>query len=247
MERVAEREEAVKKYLLGELGESEQEEIELRLLTEPQYLDELLLVEEDLADDFVFGALPQHERQKVVRHFLLTPERRQKLLYTEALKQYVAQQAAPAWGAGAASLPWRWPLSPARGKPLGELLGRLRRAWASSAGALQRWLTKLLDGRRDEPWERRLAEAHQSRALLESLMAGDWAGLRLLALLSAGPRSPRELAAQSGAGEAAASQVLARLVGAGAAEERNGVFYCTGEGAKILRKVETAAGVKITP
>ncbi|MDQ3805846.1 MAG: hypothetical protein M3416_18700, partial [Acidobacteriota bacterium] len=146
MDQILEREEVVKKYLLGELGETEQEEVELRLLTGRKYLDELLLVEEELTDDFVFGVLPQHERQKVIDHFLVAPERRQKLLDTLSLKRYVervggTRSAYPAWEFNV----WGW------GRPLSALRGVLSRRGRSLGAALKRQLSGLLGGRPTTP------------------------------------------------------------------------------------------------
>ena len=44
-----------RQYLLGELSEEELEQIEKRLLSEEDYLEELLIAEEELTDDFVSG------------------------------------------------------------------------------------------------------------------------------------------------------------------------------------------------
>src|SRR5215216_922435 len=96
MEQVLEREELVKKYLLGALDERGQEEVELRLLADEKYLEELLIVEDELTDDFVFGVLSKHEEQMAEAYFLATPERQQNLMYAVALRQYLSVREASA-------------------------------------------------------------------------------------------------------------------------------------------------------
>ncbi len=94
MEQVLEREELIKKYLLGELAEEEQSEVELRVLTDQGYFDELLLIEDEVTDDFVSGSLSGHEQERTRDYFLVVPEKRQKLKFIKALKQYASESAA---------------------------------------------------------------------------------------------------------------------------------------------------------
>jgi len=95
MEQLVEREELIKKYLLGSLGEAEQAEVEDRMLTDEEYFNEFLMVEGELADDFAFGNLSEDEEAKARDLFLIIPEWRQNLKYAEVLSQFVAE-AAPA-------------------------------------------------------------------------------------------------------------------------------------------------------
>lgn len=108
MEQLVEREELIKRYLLGSLGEEEQAEVEDRLMTDEEYFNELPLVEGELADDFVFGNLSAEEEAKARDLFRVAPEWRQNLKYAEALGQFVA-------GAGAcASAEWEGALAEAQ-------------------------------------------------------------------------------------------------------------------------------------
>ena len=118
MEYVVEREEMIKRYLLGELPWKEQDDVELRVLTDRDYFTELLLVEGELTDDFVCGALPDHEHEKVRELFLTVPQRREKLRLTSAILQYVndASRDTP-------DRNWEKTLSEAQGNR--ELLGSL--------------------------------------------------------------------------------------------------------------------------
>ncbi|MET0650733.1 MAG: hypothetical protein ABW208_29340 [Pyrinomonadaceae bacterium] len=193
MEQWVEREELVKKYLLGSLGEAEQAEVEDRLLTDEEYFNELGLVEGELADDFAFGNLSADEEAMARNLFLVIPEWRQNLKYAEVLGQFVAE------------------VEPAA----------------------------------DAEWESALAEAQENRYLLATLTDGDWAGLRLLALVKSSPRRKPDLAAGTVLDEESLTTVLVRLIECGVIEEQDGVFFCTPLGAKMLGKMERAAGVSL--
>lgn len=96
MEQVAEREELIKRYLLGSLGEAEQATVEERLMVDEEYFNELPLVEGELADDFVFGNLSEAEEAKARNLFLAVPEWRLNLKYAEVLEQFAARLGAGA-------------------------------------------------------------------------------------------------------------------------------------------------------
>src|SRR5262245_8207469 len=81
----------IKRYLLGDLAEEQCEQLEERLLTEDETFQELLLVEDELVNDYVAGELPDTDREKFISHFLCTPERRQKLEFASALRRYVSE------------------------------------------------------------------------------------------------------------------------------------------------------------
>jgi hypothetical protein len=85
----------LKRYLLGELAGEEQERIEERLLTDAEFLTQLMLLEDDLTDAYVGGELSGVERERFERHFLSAPERRQGVRFAHALKMYIEEQSAP--------------------------------------------------------------------------------------------------------------------------------------------------------
>ena len=83
----------VRRYLLGELEEAEQERIELRLLTDPAFGEEFDTVVDELTDQYVRDELTVDERKRAEEHFLSTPERREKLEFaTELLSQADAKR-----------------------------------------------------------------------------------------------------------------------------------------------------------
>src|SRR5947209_19278956 len=92
----AENNEELRQYLLGDLIGEAQRRVEERLLTEPDFLEELLLGEEELVDDYVGDGLSGDERLKFERHFLSTPERRRQFGFALALDRYVSDSAVKA-------------------------------------------------------------------------------------------------------------------------------------------------------
>jgi hypothetical protein len=78
-----------RQYLLGDLPEEPQEQMEERLMTDDAVYEELRIQENELIDDFVRGNLPETEEEKFNRHFLCTSERRQKLRFAQALEKYI--------------------------------------------------------------------------------------------------------------------------------------------------------------
>jgi hypothetical protein len=86
----------IKRYLLGELNEDDREQVEQGLITDRKFLDEVLMVEEELLEDYVSGLLPQHERDLFLKNYLSSPRQRQKLRIAHALDKYVAQSTVPA-------------------------------------------------------------------------------------------------------------------------------------------------------
>ena len=75
-------------FLLGTLDGDHQTQFEERILTEPTVYEELLLVEEELIDQYVAGDLPALEQQQFESHFLITAERQKNLRFGKLLQKY---------------------------------------------------------------------------------------------------------------------------------------------------------------
>jgi len=80
----------LRRYLLGELDEDAQRLVEERLFTSQEYMDEMLMGEDELIDGYVRGSLSAGEVEAFKSHFLQTPERRVKLRFALSLNRYVA-------------------------------------------------------------------------------------------------------------------------------------------------------------
>ena len=75
-------------YLFGTLDGDHKTQFEERILTEPDAYEELLLVEEELIDQYLAGDLSTVEQQQFESHFLITAERQKNLRFGQLLQQY---------------------------------------------------------------------------------------------------------------------------------------------------------------
>src|SRR5688500_11378547 len=81
----------LRKYLLGLLVKgAEAEQLELRLLADEEFLETLLAEEDDLIDDFVDGTLSDEEFEAFEKNFVLTKERREKILFARTARHKLA-------------------------------------------------------------------------------------------------------------------------------------------------------------
>lgn len=103
-------EQNIRRYLLGELSEQEQVDIEDRAFEDQKVLQEILTVEQDLIDDYVSGDIPEEKRQGFETHFLASAERSKKVAFAKALAAVV--NASPATATNVATAPsWRTKLT----------------------------------------------------------------------------------------------------------------------------------------
>ena len=79
----------IRQYLLGQVSDGAREEIELELLADDEVFAELLIIEDELTDDYVNGCLRPDDRANFESHFLATPERQEDLRFAQALNRYV--------------------------------------------------------------------------------------------------------------------------------------------------------------
>ena len=83
-------------YLLGTLEAEARAELEERILSDSATYEELLLLEEELIEQYVAGGLSKAEQQQFDTHFLITEERQKKLRFGQLLKRYLNTKAVPA-------------------------------------------------------------------------------------------------------------------------------------------------------
>ena len=117
----------MRSYLLGTVDTAHKTQFEERILFVPETYEELLMVEEELIDQYVAGGLSQFEREKFETHFLITAERQRNLRFGQLLRRYVDSYAPDDFSAAAAphvaknapaKNPSMFSLSPAGGRPL---------------------------------------------------------------------------------------------------------------------------------
>ncbi|HEX7331242.1 MAG TPA: hypothetical protein VF290_07070 [Pyrinomonadaceae bacterium] len=88
--------EVLRSFLLGTLEAEPRAELEEGILCNPAAYEEILLLEEELIDQYVAGRLSKEERQQFETYFLITTERQKKLRFGQLLKRYLSSQAVPA-------------------------------------------------------------------------------------------------------------------------------------------------------
>lgn len=84
-------EELISRYLLGELPEDQQVEIEDRAFSDKDYLASITAVENDLIDEYVRGELSTADRQRFETRFLASAERRKRVEFATALRTVVSE------------------------------------------------------------------------------------------------------------------------------------------------------------
>ncbi len=83
----------LRRYLLGEARDEEQEQTERRLLTDREYFQAFLRLEEELIDEYARGALNKQDQERFENYFIKAPERRESVEFAKALRRYVSQEA----------------------------------------------------------------------------------------------------------------------------------------------------------
>lgn len=78
----------VREYLLGRLGEADEEQFEIRLLSDPEFAEEFDTVVDEITDEYLQNDLASDERERVEKYFLSSNERQVKLQFaTELLRR----------------------------------------------------------------------------------------------------------------------------------------------------------------
>jgi hypothetical protein len=87
-----EQERTLRQYLLGNLSEADEETVELWLMSEDEAYDLLSAAEDDLIDELISGKLSPRDLEHFNNHFLVAPERKRKLQFSQAFRRYVDEK-----------------------------------------------------------------------------------------------------------------------------------------------------------
>ena len=91
MKRTVEDDQILRRYLLDGLAPEERHRLEERLLDDgDDFIEQLQIAEEELADDYVTGALSEADRARFAGFFLSTPERHEQLRFAENLRGHLS-------------------------------------------------------------------------------------------------------------------------------------------------------------
>ena len=83
---------AIRQYLLRQMSDEQQQELEQRVLIEDDLFEELEVSETQLIDEYVAGELNPEEREQFEQHFLTTAKRESDLEFARVLKRYTVSR-----------------------------------------------------------------------------------------------------------------------------------------------------------
>jgi hypothetical protein len=92
----SDQEKRMAQYLLGQLSEQEQTELERQYMMDDALFEELLAVEDELRDTYVRGELSRADRQAFEERLLTLPHQKEKEKFARTLRQYLVQAGTPA-------------------------------------------------------------------------------------------------------------------------------------------------------
>ncbi len=78
-----------RRYLLGQLTDDEEQKLEERLLVEDDFLQEVELTKDELAQEYASGELTTKERKWLQENYLASPEGKQRHVFAKTFDQYV--------------------------------------------------------------------------------------------------------------------------------------------------------------
>jgi hypothetical protein len=81
----------ITRYLLGDLPEEQQIEIEDRAFSDQEFLAGITAVENDLIDDYVREQMPESDRRRFEKRFLASESRRKRVEFARALTHVMAE------------------------------------------------------------------------------------------------------------------------------------------------------------
>lgn len=91
METKTTQQQTIREYLLGRLPPEQQAQFEERLLTSDEVYEELVIVEDELVDEYVREELPASDRESFESHFIAAPEHQEKIRFARTFGKYVAE------------------------------------------------------------------------------------------------------------------------------------------------------------
>ena len=89
------QENEIRRYLFGQLPEADEERLEIRLLSEPSFVEEFDTVVDEVTDQYVHDELQGGERKGFEESYLRTAEGRRKLRFTSELLDRAANRDVP--------------------------------------------------------------------------------------------------------------------------------------------------------
>jgi hypothetical protein len=89
--KIAQRENLIRRYLLGELAEADQIALEQELLIDRGKFEEVCAVENELVDSYVRGEMSPADRKRFESHYLASPLHRERVAIAESFLTKIDQ------------------------------------------------------------------------------------------------------------------------------------------------------------
>lgn len=84
----------MRKYLLGDLDQAQQGQVEEQLFCDDDFNNRLSTVQDELINEYAANMLPEREQELFEKNFVLSDERRKKLQFAQALELYLEERTA---------------------------------------------------------------------------------------------------------------------------------------------------------
>jgi len=135
VEQIHDYEDACARYLLGELSEQEQTELEEEYFADDELFERLLVVKDDLVDAYARGDLTGQKRARFEQHFLASEPRRERV---EAARGFIRAVTAASTNTVAVSRNYRaqTATSDSRWQSVSKLFASSSLAWHGALAAL---------------------------------------------------------------------------------------------------------------
>jgi hypothetical protein len=85
----------IRHYFLNGLPENEQDDLEVRLLDEPDLFETSRLIEGELIEDYARGVLPDDDQLRLEEGLLKSPQQYRKVQLTRTLEQFLLKSDTP--------------------------------------------------------------------------------------------------------------------------------------------------------
>ena len=107
MEQERRTDQLITKYFLGDLSDEERRQLEQQYFTDSEFLERMQVIEAELMEDYVLGALPKETAAKLEAYMLQSPHQKRKLAFTESIFRIATEQR-DAIGSAAETKTKRW-------------------------------------------------------------------------------------------------------------------------------------------
>jgi hypothetical protein len=223
--------ESMLRYLLGELSEEEQREIEERYFNDTEYFEGLVKLEENLIDEYtqqdVITAGHEKKDRTILAKIDTLPEARFAKEWIGGMLEMKALFAREEQAAGQT-------VFRAKSRPEFNAASKVAEFYEAK-------LQKAKLALNTQEAENLLAEAWADRELISALMDSDWLGLKMLITLKSVVQvSASDLATALDVHINSVTPLLVRLVQFGAMKEAQNLFFLTERGNAVIRNLELA-------